>query len=496
MEKRALVLAVVVAVPLLDAGAPAATRRTPCPADRYVVQDGPLLPGAPASQVDVVAIEVTPPGVTLSIGCGATQLKGPVKVRATRKGTKLAAQWLDCGGLSGGLRLKGILTDRCARLSATLRARGLKTKRTAARSACGDGFHDAGGEACDANDACGSGTPCTGDCTCATTTTTTPTTTTTTLAPGACDPVAAPGAQGCPAGEKCTWIHLQDTPTALGQIGCVPSGAGGLDAACSYGPPGETTGFDDCAAGLVCAGSTCKDVCGFDGSGASACATGFECTRYSDLFGNGDDEPIAGACIPSCNPLTQLRGTGEPCGAGQGCYLLTGITGTAGVCAGAGTLGHGAPIVGPAYANSCLPGHQPRRVSSASTAMECGALCQPTDVYQGFDEASEGGVAPYTCEAAGAAAPSDPTNGESCHYWWMRESVDFVTPFSNTVGWCFKHAAFQYDSDGDTVPDAPYPRCVDLTTGDLVPPLNGASDALYFGCVAFVPGAPTRSAVR
>jgi len=68
-------------------------------------------------------------------------------------------------------------------------------------------------------------------------------------------------------------------------------------------------------------------------------------------------------------------------------------------------------------------------------------------------------------------------------FWWTRESADSVTAFSNTVGWCFKFAAFQYDSNGDMTLDAPYPRCPTLTTGDVVPPINGTSDALYFGCV-------------
>ena len=115
---------------------------------------------------------------------------------------------------------------------------------------------------------------------------------------------------------------------------------------------------------------------------------------------------------------------------------------------------------------------------------ECGALCQPADVYMGHNETSEEGVAPYNCTAFGAAPPTDPMDGETCTFWWTREATDFVTAFSNTVGWCFRFAAFQYDSDGDTTPDAPYPRCITLTTGDVVPPLNGSSDALYFGCVA------------
>ena len=105
----------------------------------------------------------------------------------------------------------------------------------------------------------------------------------------------------------------------------------------------------------------------------------------------------------------------------------------------------------------------------------------------GSNEASEGGVAPYTCIAAGAAPPGDAVDGESCQFWWTREPSGQVTAFSNTVGWCFRHAVWQYDSNADSTPDAQYPRCVTLTTGDVVPPINGTSDALYFGCVALPP---------
>ena len=61
-----------------------------------------------------------------------------------------------------------------------------------------------------------------------------------------------------------------------------------------------------------------------------------------------------------------------------------------------------------------------------------------------------------------------------------------MTPgaYSNTVGWCFKHAAFQYDTNGDQTPDAPWPRCVNLTTGDMVLPIGDGNDALFFWCVA------------
>jgi hypothetical protein len=426
--------AIVVAV-AVDARA----ARPPCPSGTYTVQGGPLLPGAPPEQIDTVTVTPDPAAIELSIGCGPANTVKPDKVRGVKRGTKVRATWKGCGALEGKIKLRGIIVDACTRLTGKLKAKGLKRKFEATGS---------GGTSC--------------------------------------EPLAAPGAQGCATGEKCTWVVLQDAPAPLGTTTCVPNGVKDLGDSCTMGPAGETTGFDDCKAGLICIGGQCQDICGFDGSPEAACAAGYNCTRYSDLFANGSDDPIAGACAEGCNPVTQLRTGGSPCPAGQGCYLLTSSTETIAVCAGAGTIGHGELITGTIFANSCLPGLQPRRRDGITQDVECGALCQVTDVYMGVNEADEGGVAPYTCAAKGAAAPDDPANGESCRYWWARESFDTLSPFSNTVGWCFKHVAFQYDSDGDSTPDAPFPRCVTLTTGDVVPPIGNPphNDAQYFWCMA------------
>jgi hypothetical protein len=495
MGKRALSLAIA-AVGLLGAAAATSARVEPCPAARYVVL-GTLLPGAPVSQVDVIALGGSPPEAELSVGCAAAHLKGAVKWRGTRRGTKFVAQWRGCAGLAK-IRLKGLVTDACSRLTATLRADGLKTRPTANRSSCGDGFVDTdGGEACEPS---GNACPgeCRADCSCSMPTTTTTSTsattsttpTTSTTLPGVCDPLAAPGAQGCSPGEKCTWIRVTELPSPLGMVGCVPDGTVPLEGACTQGPAGETTGYDDCAAGLYCVNSACRDLCGFDGSPSAACAAGHACTRYSGVFANGEDDPTAGACIESCNPLTQLTHSGDACPANEGCYLLSNTTDTVAVCAYAGTLGHGATITGPAHANTCLPRHMPRLRAQGMNTVECGALCQPAEVYMGHNESSEEGVAPYTCTAAGAAPATDPMDGEACFFWWMREPTDDVTAFSNTVGWCFRFAAFQYDSNNDSTPDAPYPRCPTVTTGDVLPPLNGSSDALFFGCVELTSSLP------
>lgn len=306
------------------------------------------------------------------------------------------------------------------------------------------------------------------------------------VAGGACDPLGAAGAQGCDVGEKCTWIRVQDSPVAVGVLGCVPDGTVAVGDSCVTGANGETTGFDNCAAGGICIKDACKDVCGFDGSAAAACAADHVCTRYSDLFSNGSDDPVAGACAPTCNPLTQALDAGGTCGEGNGCYVMTSADTSVAVCARAGTAVHGEELPGGPFANACAPGHTPRKIGEGSDTYECGALCLPADVTSTTHLDAEGGVAPYTCESKGASPPDDATNGESCRYYWGLEPFVGVSPFSNTLGFCFKHAVYQYDSNGDHLSDTPFPRCSTLTRGDVIPPISNPAgdDALEFWCVA------------
>lgn len=304
--------------------------------------------------------------------------------------------------------------------------------------------------------------------------------------PGVCDPLAPVGQQGCITGQKCTWIRTQAQPVPLGRLGCVPDGSVAIDGACTQGPVGQTTGYDNCAAGGICINAVCKDICGFDGSQYAACAQGFNCARYANMFANGSDDPIAGACNRACDPITQLQSNGVSCGPNMGCYILTNSMGTITTCAGAGNVMPRQEIVGTAYANSCIPGAQPRRRDSSTMVQECGGLCRPTDVTSTLNMASEGGVTPDSCQQRwGMPAPGD-ANGESCRYWWARETITPASSWGNTVGWCFRHGAHLYDSNMDNVVDRAFPRCVNLTTGDVEPPVANPphNDAMYFWCVA------------
>jgi hypothetical protein len=303
--------------------------------------------------------------------------------------------------------------------------------------------------------------------------------------PYVCDPFQPVGQQGCVAGQKCGWIDLQDTPSPIGELGCVPDGSVALGGACTRGAPGPSTGYDDCAAGNVCIDGACADICGFDGTAATRCASGFNCTRYAGVFQNGTDEFFGGACQMGCDPVTQLQTDGTSCGVDRGCYIQSDSTETIAICAPAGTTAVGAEISGTAYANSCVPGAEPRRKDDTTMTMECGGLCRPTDVTSAMP-LDEGGIQPHSCQHLWNAAPPADPEGESCRYWWARETAPHASLLGNSVGWCFRHHAHRYDSDGDHVLDRETPRCPALTTGDVEPPLTNPpeNDALSFWCLA------------
>jgi hypothetical protein len=302
--------------------------------------------------------------------------------------------------------------------------------------------------------------------------------------PWMCLPWATAPANGCATGERCIWHFELIAQERTGMFACVPDGSLGFGDACTEA---SEVADDQCGAGLVCLEGTCHESCGFDGSADAACPANFNCMRFDGIYANGDDRPSAGICLLGCDPVAQLQADGTPCGAGEGCYLLTSQTETVAVCAAAGTIAPGQLITGTAFANSCVPGAQPRRRDQATAQVECGGLCRPADVTSTTHVADEGGVAPHDCQDRwGAAPPTDATAGESCRYWWAREPFDLLSPYSNTVGWCFKHAIVQYDTDGDMVVDAPFPRCTTLTTGDVVPPIGNPphNDAQFFWCTA------------
>src|SRR5262245_55203917 len=65
-----------------------------------------------------------------------------------------------------------------------------------------------------------------------------------------CDPTTQ---ARCGDGEKCTWIRTAASEDERrGEAGCVPAGTAAVGDPCSYGAAGTASGYDDCAAGLIC----------------------------------------------------------------------------------------------------------------------------------------------------------------------------------------------------------------------------------------------------
>jgi hypothetical protein len=285
---------------------------------------------------------------------------------------------------------------------------------------------------------------------------------------------------GCNVGEKCTWIRVSAGPSdaeQLGQVGCAPDGAAALDAACSYGASGATTGFDNCMGGLIClaspatemASGTCKSMCSL-ADATLTCATGFACGAYSKFFSNTEtDTPLAGVCEPTCNVLSQVRDSdGAPnCGADpmltvpdRGCYGFPSQTAapTTFSCTGAGDLGHREVVPPPPYLNSCLPGAIPLlRESSGAMQVVCIAPCQPETINSvtfAADPDVRDGAEPYSCPqmpvAIGIMNPARATGaGERCqHLWFWEGSVTPVTAPSNGVGFCVDFTRYTWDHDG------------------------------------------------
>jgi len=231
-----------------------------------------------------------------------------------------------------------------------------------------------------------------------------------------CNPLAQ---TGCNAGQKCTWIIDQLTPTYVGHIGCVADGTAAVGAACSFGAAGAT-GYDDCQKGGVCSSFTssgsangiCKQVCDNAG-GDPMCDANHVCVTYSKLFSTGASSPAAaGVCDLACNPLTDndfdggsgsaFHKTTSTCGSNArvGCYgapsqgtppatgwSCTGDfhTNTDGSDPGfrhrtkCTTANMCADTDGTIYLNSCNQGYEPLFYDmTGSTVVDCIAICKPS----------------------------------------------------------------------------------------------------------------------
>jgi hypothetical protein len=347
---------------------------------------------------------------------------------------------------------------------------------------------------------------------------------------------------GCAANQKCTWIvdavvpdpNDPESPMVIGHTGCAPDGSASVGDACSYGAPGET-GFDNCAKGAVCSDfrqdgkephAVCKTICDRQG-GMSGCGSNQYCFNYTSLFTTSQNTPsAAGICEQKCDPLadndfdgsgSQSKKVGSNCDPDIriGCYGSpsrgSGTIPTQFACVRdrhynvlqpvglrhrvSCTIDNKCQAPGPVtYTNSCNQGYLAvLEESTMVTTQICVALCSPANCYLGncgstADEARIGAY-PHRCFAGdrigsffqNGATPH--SNGEHCRFLWRSEvgSAGLLkSDYSNTVGICWDHTKYQYDKDGDGMPETEYPPCAAL-------PINGSADsdpdAVDLGCV-------------
>lgn len=334
--------------------------------------------------------------------------------------------------------------------------------------------------------------------------------------PSACNPLTQ---AGCAANEKCTWMVDAVMPQYVGHVGCAMDGTKNVGEACTYGPAGAT-GFDDCKKGAVCSqyampgqAGTCKQVCDQQG-GMPMCDAQHVCVTYSRLFSTGESTPAAaGVCDLACDPLQDndfdgSNGTllgpaaakrGQTCGAAanMGCYGYPSFgTPPASGWSCTGDINSAAPGVGlrhrvqcteandcadagpTIYVNSCNQGYLPllRESSLVSTAV-CIALCKPSTCYNGAcgtNNVDRQGATADGCRSteragsffAGGATNGGATGGEHCTHLWYFERDDMgnvlKSPTSDSVGFCYDHDKYQYDSNANGMvddADLKYPNC-------------------------------------
>jgi len=289
----------------------------------------------------------------------------------------------------------------------------------------------------------------------------------------ACNPVAQ---TGCKVGERCTWWITSDT---TGQFTCFPEGTVPTGGPCTLADAGAMTSLDDCVHGSACVGGTCQLLCT---ESPDSCPAAYSCELYSGLF------DTYGACVATCDPLTQVRssdgadacGSVDPNAPSLGCYS----NGRGGfICAKAGdpnkTSDAPAAVGGVVFLNACAPGFLPILTASSAdpTTVICVALCAP-GFTSSAQPANAAGISPHSCPDRGALAPHE------CHFFWLAQDPNGgLDQYSNTLGFCMNYTQYQFDADGDGVPETAYPSCTALSESTTTYDKSGTlPDNIYFGC--------------
>lgn len=339
---------------------------------------------------------------------------------------------------------------------------------------------------------------------------------------------------GCAVGEKCTWFHDDMSDPPIGHIGCAPAGSAAVDSTCAYGAPG-VTGYDDCQAGLVClthrdGTASCATIC--DAQTGSGCGSSDGCVRTSGLFASPGtvDPTIPGTCVKGCDPTLDndydgsgsafSKRTGSPCGTDPaiGCYGVPSSSGhtTFFFCANpakhttgttwdtSGLLHRDEIPTGEVFLNSCHPGYAIAWANDSQTTSvsRCYSFCKPGNSFGSMGSGSaavpttqlpNGQVGAQCRQTSGGRLGNfgnipngtATSNGEHCMYSWYFEidrtnQTILPSATSNTVGLCFDHEKYQYDSNGDGSADAPIPPCASL------PNIGSAGDAIDARAIACV----------
>ncbi len=253
----------------------------------------------------------------------------------------------------------------------------------------------------------------------------------------------------CAASERCAWVSDAFDPVA-GALFCVPSGPAVEGGACTV----DASNHDDCGRGLACINSACERVCDL-ADPAAVCGPG-TCVAHRELGS------VAGTCIDTCDPVTQLRSDGTACGAGHSCFDQV----LYGVCMPVtSVLMQGDLITGPPTPDACAAGFTPANPSADGVTWVCVALCRPVETSSSAP-AGAAGLAPYTCPARGAGSPANECLFQA--YFWAG------TP--NTVGVCFDRTGLMDPFH----PGRPWPSCTTLANTDTDG--DGLADNLQYGC--------------
>jgi hypothetical protein len=178
-----------------------------------------------------------------------------------------------------------------------------------------------------------------------------------------------------------------------------------------------------------------------------------------------DGDCTGGTCTP--NPVLGHR---DACTVANGCGRVT-------------DKFHG-------FLNGCAQGYVPFYFDgTGSTQVDCTSFCKPADCSStagvGCANHGAGETGNYMCQNLHHIGIFDQsTNGDQCFYSWLYEydvmKNHIPSPTSDTLGYCFNHSKFSYDSNGDGSADTPVKACKDMAVGSAA----GLDDAVVWGCVS------------